>query len=102
MVLEQRYDLDDKGRLVIRSARISLDRNLRFAFRFYAETYALQYQLDTSTQWWDALMRCNRIRDRLMHPRSPEDLNMTPKEIVDAVAAERGFTRAVTQLVRQK
>jgi hypothetical protein len=32
-----------------------------------------------------------RVRDRLMHPRMPEDLDVSPKELIKALRAKNGL-----------
>jgi hypothetical protein len=91
VVFEERYDVDDKGRIVTRPMKITLESNLKFAFRFCAETLGVQNPLRTDAVWWQALKRCNRRRDYLMHPRTAEDLHLDFATIADAMAAEKGF-----------
>jgi hypothetical protein len=99
VVFEERYELGDKGEIVTKPMKITLDRNVKFAFRFYAETYSVENPLKTDAQWWHALKRCEKLRDRLMHPRRPEDLQLKTNDVVDALAAEHGFKETVTDLV---
>ena len=100
MALEHRYELSDTGEIVTRPAKITLDRNLKFAFQFYAATFSATNSLKTNTDWWQALKRCEKLRDRLMHPRRPDHLAVMPRDVVDAVKAERGFKQAVVELIQ--
>lgn len=102
LVFEERYDIADKGEIVTRPVRITLERNVKFAFRFFVETYGIPNPLKTDSDWWRAFKRCGRVRNRLMHPRRPEDLDITPKEIIDAVTAEAGFRETVAGLLGHK
>lgn len=100
LVFERRHDLNDRGEIIDRSANISLERNIRFAFRICSQVFKCSNTIDTKSDWWHALQRSRRVRDRLMHPRFPGDLDMGPKEIIDAVAAQRGFMKATLDLMR--
>ncbi len=88
------------GEVVERPANISLERNIRFAFRICSQVFKCSNTLDTNSDWWHALKRSRRVRDRLMHPRLPGNLDMGPKEIIDAIAAQRGFMKATLDLLR--
>jgi hypothetical protein len=100
LVLERRQDLNDRGEVIDRPANIPVERNIRFAFRICAQVFKCSNTLDTNSDWWHALQRSRRVRDRLMHPRFPDDLDVGPKEIIDAVAAQRGFMKATLDLLR--
>ena len=102
LVFEERYDLNNRGQIIKRPLRITVEQSVKFAFRFYSETYGVSNPLDTNSDWWHALKRAQVVRDRLMHPRQPEDLDITPAEIMDAVAAESGFRNCVGKVLTDK
>lgn len=99
IVFEERTELDRHGRIVMRPRRFPIEQNLKFAFSFYSETFGVPNALDTDSKWWHASMRSQVVRDRLMHPRDPQDLDMTPKEILDALEAGHGFMHCVHAIV---
>lgn len=102
LVFEERYDLNKRGEIITRPLRVPVEQNVKFAFRFYCETYDISNPLDTNSDWWHALKRAQVVRDRLMHPRQPEDLDITPKEVMDAVVAKHGFIECVGKIVLRK
>jgi hypothetical protein len=102
LVFEVRKDLNDRGEIVQRPANIPLERNLRFAFRLYAQVFEVGPTLDTNSDWWHALRRSMHVRDCLMHPRNLTDLEIGPKQIRDAVEAKRGFTQAAVDILQHK
>jgi hypothetical protein len=102
LVFERRQDLNDRGEIVERPANITLERNIRFAFRICSQVFKCSNTLDTNSDWWHALQRSRRVRDRLMHPRLPGDLDIGPKEIIDAITAQRGFMKATLDLLRSR
>ncbi len=102
LVFEERYDVDDKGGITIRPIRITTDKNVKLAFRLYSEIYGISNLLNTGSKWWAALRRSNNVRDRLMHPRDPQDLDISPQEILDAIEAENGFRDLVWKTLEAK
>ena len=66
--------------------------NVKFSFRLTDKAHGRKTPtLDTSRQWWSDFKEATRIRDRLMHPRLPRDLNISPDEVVLIMRVEFGF-----------
>lgn len=85
------YELNDKGEVIERAAQIKLTRNIRFAFALTEKAQKLSPQFNASSKWWSQLREAMRVRDRLMHPRMPEDLDVSPDELINAIEAKSGF-----------
>lgn len=80
-LLEEDFDLTDKGEVISMSARISLTKNIRFAFKAIARAYSINYDLKVDDHGWDALRKAAKVRDKLMHPKTPEDLIISIDDI---------------------
>jgi hypothetical protein len=85
------YDLNDKGEIVDCPAHLRLAANIRFAFSLYERAHDLPPEFDASSEWWSCLRESIRVRDRLMHPKMPRDLEVSGDEIVKALRAKTGF-----------
>lgn len=96
------YDLDEKGAVVERPARIKLSRNIRFAFALYERAHNIQPPFDPSSEWWCHLRESARVRDRLMHPRMPGDLDVSPNELINVIKAKQGFDDILMHYARMK
>jgi hypothetical protein len=96
------YDLDDKGAVIERPARIKLSRNIRFALALYERAHKIQPPFDPSSEWWCHLRESTRVRDRLMHPRMPEDLDVSPNELINVIRAKQGFDDILMHYARMK
>jgi len=57
----------------------------------YAKSVGFVYDLPVKDPEWAALMRARKVRDRLMHPRTPKDLEITDEELEDATRAAEWF-----------
>jgi hypothetical protein len=95
------FDVDAKGVVVERTARIKLTRNIRFAFALYERARNIQPPFDPSSEWWCHLRESIRVRDRLMHPRLPEDLDVSPNELINTIKAKQGFDDLLTHYARK-
>ena len=92
------YDLDENGRSVTKTARLSLEREIRFALRMYAKSVGLAYDLDVGGRGWQALIGAKTVRDRLMHPKTPKDLEVSDTELEAAKEAGLWFRQRHSDL----
>jgi hypothetical protein len=83
--------LTDKGEVEERSAHLKLASNIRFAFRLLDRAHGGTLGFDPSARWWSDLMTSIRVRDRLMHPKMPGDLDISGDELTAALRAMSGF-----------
>lgn len=91
LAVEIDSELNDKGKIIERPARIRLTNNVRFAFRLLEKSSKRRSTFDPSAEWWSCLQQTIRVRDRLMHPRFAEDIDVSGDEIVNALKAKEGF-----------
>jgi len=80
-LLEEDFDLNEKGEVISTPAKISLTKNIRFAFKAIARASSINYELKVGDYGWDALRKAAKVRDRLMHPKSIEDLVVSNDDI---------------------
>jgi len=93
------YDLNDNGEVVERPAQIKLTRNIRFAFALTEKARKIPPQFDASVEWWSCLRQAIKVRDRLMHPRMPEDLDISPDELLKTIKAKDGFDEILMRYI---
>jgi hypothetical protein len=89
---EKVYYLDDNGEIKSQKARIRIPPNMIFAFRILSQAEGVDNPLITSDHRWDSLKTAIKIRNRLVHPKSAEDLTLTSKDLVLVVDAIQFFT----------
>jgi len=91
VVSELTLDLQN-GDVVDKPMKISLEENVKFCFKLADRAYERKTPtLDTSKQWWSDFKEATKVRDRLMHPRLPKDLDISPDEVVLITRMEFGF-----------
>jgi hypothetical protein len=90
-IFEKTCSLNDKGDVSEHDAKISLTKNIRFAFSVFSEANNIENKLDASSDWWFKLKSSIKVRDRLTHPRFPSHLDVSPKEVIAAISAKVGF-----------
>ncbi len=96
---EVEYRINDKGEVVERPAQIMLTQNIRFAFALTEKAHRIPAQFDPSIEWWACLREAIKVRNRLMHPRLPEDLDISPEELIKTIKAKNGFDKLLMRYI---
>lgn len=94
--------LTDKGNVVERPAHIRLADNIRFAFALQEKAVGLTESFDPSKEWWSCLRSSIKVRDRLTHPKLPEDVDVSGTEIVAALKCYEGFKEQAMAYAKQQ
>jgi hypothetical protein len=89
------YEIRDNGKIVERASQINLSRNLRFAFNLCERAFRMHGVFDPSEEWWGCLQESLKVRDRLTHPRTSTDLDVSTAEMNKVTKAYSGFTELI-------
>src|SRR5262245_19139556 len=89
----------DTGTVTERPARLPTLSNARFAFKVLAKVVDSPYQLDVTGKGWLTLQHAMAIRDRLLHPKTLDDLTVTDRQIRDVLRAYKWFHEQVVLLL---
>lgn len=99
VLLEERgYSLGRGGKVVEDKLRLRTLPNLRFALDMFIKGFGLEMEIDYGVEGWAALDRAVKVRDRLTHPKSPGDLEVSDEELGDALAGEVWLIGCVKQV----
>lgn len=98
LAVEVDATLNDKGDVVERSSKIRLSSNVRFAFKLLARASGKKSTFNPSEEWWSCFKETIRVRDRIAHPRLPEDIDISGDEISNAMKARMGFEKVVLKI----
>lgn len=93
------YDLNDRGEVVESVAKISLAKNIRFAIVLNRRAHKMLEPFDASVEWWGCMKEAIRIRDRLTHPKMPEDLDVSGDDIAKVLKAKKGFEDEASRFI---
>jgi hypothetical protein len=80
---EQVYKLTESGDIQVHRNKITLESNIRFAFKLFARAGYISTDLDVSGAEWQALKRAIKLRDRITHPKAISDLTISNEEFND-------------------
>jgi hypothetical protein len=82
-----------EGEITERKAKIRFLPNLQFALLAYAHAYGRTLVLNKDSDW-DALTRSVKIRDRIVHPKTYKNLEISDKEVGDLECGWDWFIRS--------
>jgi len=88
---EESYGLKEDGAVYVRSARLRCLPNVRLALHAVVRAHGAHYRANLGGPGWEALRSAVKIRDRLMHPKLRDDLNVTDDELEAVGRAFRWF-----------
>ncbi|KFG89166.1 hypothetical protein BV98_002993 [Sphingobium herbicidovorans NBRC 16415] len=84
---EASYAVTENGVIVEQARHISLTAMIRLTTRV-AQTFCPEVKVDFGVAGWSALKKAISVRNRITHPKQPEDLLLSDDEIE---AAKAGF-----------
>ena len=101
---ENAYVKDD-GTIGTRSAKIGRKTNFRFTVRCYVKVFGFKSNLDVNTAGWQSFLEAEKIRDKIVHPKSVKDLQPSDDDmelVVNAMSYFMEQTKPLLQLSKRQ
>jgi len=98
---EEAYQLDRRGRVVVKPKFLPTSDNLRFALKLFVRETLPDFDLAADQLGWEAFTSSLRVRHRVTHPKSNLDLQITDHELHQAKRAYVWFERTVMATIIQ-
>tara|TARA_R110002049_G_scaffold95572_5_gene234753 strand:+ start:265 stop:819 length:555 start_codon:yes stop_codon:yes gene_type:complete len=95
---EVEVSIDDSGNIKQRSKYIPARKSLVFSIASIAKQHEADFILDKGGQGSEAYQVALKIRDRLMHPKSHRELELTDIELESVQVAYNWFTNELSRL----
>jgi hypothetical protein len=100
LLLEESYEVNDKGHAETKPDYIQLPKNIKFAFRMYSHAYSLNYQLKIDDDGWLSFKEALKVRNRLTHPKSTSDVSVSDQDMSYAETAAIWFVKSSHEIQR--
>ncbi|HYE76127.1 MAG TPA: hypothetical protein VEF04_22470, partial [Blastocatellia bacterium] len=97
---EQEYQLGDSGQLKLRPARLGLVPNFKFTLRIFARVFEVQREDPFTASGFESFKMLIVARDRLMHPKSLDDITNVMKDVGTLLDALNWFEIVVKDIYR--
>jgi hypothetical protein len=98
-LLEESYDIDDKGNAVIMKGKLRTANNLLFSFKSLAQAFGVSYEVVRSSTEWNYFKEAVKIRDRITHPKCMDDLTISDKEVDIIGETTRWYITSIKQIL---
>jgi hypothetical protein len=95
------YFIADDGEMKSQSMRTPFLANLLFCFNSYAKAHGADVQIKKGDQW-SKIQSAVRVRDGLMHPKSPKSLEINEQEIEDVAFISNWFYKQLRSIMQTK
>jgi hypothetical protein len=100
--LNEFYDVSDKkGKMKRRFYRLSFLQNVVFTLELYAYSNYVFSKVKTQSKGWKALERSLCVRNRITHPKTLLDLQVSESELAEAIKSFEWFVKIIIQLHSQ-
>ena len=101
VLIGETYAVNDHGEIQRRNFALPTFNGVALAFRYFAEAVSSPFRLDRSGSGWQALRQAFGIRDRIMHPKQLQHLDITNAELESFEEAARFIHNSIVELMTQ-
>lgn len=95
--IDTSFRLEKDGQVKQSPARVELSSNIKFMFSLLERANASPRHFDLQSEWWRYLKESIKVRNRLVHPIVPNDIDVSGDEIVSALKGLEGFTNTILE-----
>ncbi len=100
LLLEENIpDISKKGLPKLKPAYFPFDTNLKFSFRLFAHVFKSSYKPDYSNNDWNLLQASVKVRNRIIHPKSASDLEITNDEMSNLYKGLKWLVKSYSDLM---
>jgi hypothetical protein len=81
MLKEETYALNEKGEAISTKSKLRTKDNLCFTLKTFAHVSNTMFKIEKNSKEWSSFNEALKIRDRLTHPKSTNDLIISDVEL---------------------
>jgi hypothetical protein len=100
MLREEAFDLNEVGQAYSQPKFLQLPKNVRFSFEVCSRPFGFRYQIDVSSQGWNTFRQAIKVRNRLTHPKSIEDLHISDSDILCVAETAHWYLNHQKELIK--
>jgi len=94
--------INNKGKVKSTVKYSELSANIRFTLNCYAKSAQINHTLDLNGQEWECLIESIRVRNRITHPKSALELEISENELVKAFISYLYFKKVIVDFFEVK
>lgn len=81
LLSDKTYDLTSSGEPKEQTKFLKLPENVRFTFNILSKYFGIKFDLGVGSTNWNFFLEAQKIRNRIAHPKTPEEFNISDDEI---------------------
>ena len=98
LLREEQYELTQKGEIRVQPKFLKLTDNLLFSFKALAQALGVDFEPDLGGRGWDSFRKAVKVRNRLMHPKQLEELEVSDQDLQCVRTALTWYRESVSGL----
>ena len=99
LLREESYEILDNGTTISKPKFIPILKNIMFTIKCYAKAHNSNFSLAVNTDGWNSFKRAVKIRNRITHPKKPDDLTITDEETTKIGEASAWYRDSIVALL---
>ncbi|HZL78243.1 MAG TPA: hypothetical protein VFC17_05270 [Candidatus Limnocylindrales bacterium] len=99
MLQEFTYEMGSGGKACKRNYSPRFEDNIKFLIKTFHAAIELESKIDFQSEGWDRMKKTRGIRNRLTHPKTPADLNISDEDIKTAGLAIGWYQATVSSML---
>lgn len=96
---ETTYDLKNNGQINARSQKLPLPENLKFTAELLAKYFNAHLDLGIGSKAWDNFLKAQRIRNRIAHPKTMHEFEITSEDTAVCQATSSWFNKLIEAFI---
>lgn len=96
---EVRFELDDKGQVAEKYKYLRCGDNVHFGFDAVLKATESKYVIDYGGAGWKHFIKAIRIRNRITHPKSSQELNISSEELKAVIGGSHWYGNVIKGLL---
>jgi hypothetical protein len=81
LLSDKTYELKSNGQIKVQTKYLKLPENCRFTFDVLAKVFGSEFNLGVGTAAWDKFLAAQEIRNRITHPKTVAEFEVSDSEI---------------------
>ena len=99
LLSDKAYDLKNNGDISEQKKYLKLPDNIRFTFGLLTKYFKSDCELGVGTRSWDNFLKAQKIRDRITHPKSPKEFEISDADLAVCQSTSSWFNKLISDFV---
>lgn len=101
-LLDQKIDIDEKGKWKLKTDWLDTKANLRFTFRIISQIYGFpKGYINYGDGGWDTFQNALITRHRVTHPKMLDEILVSDEEMIELASASEWFLNAISKILEK-